>query len=144
MLFCSMWDLIKNHIFYSVRGSKYWSFSFSISPSNEYSGLFPLGLIGLISLLSQGLSNIFSSTTIQNHQFFSTQPSWWSNSHIHTWQLEKPKLWLYRPLSEKWCLSFLIHYLGLKMVKMVQEKKKGRRKRKDLTLKTERQRSSIK
>ena len=54
-------------------------------------GSFPLGLTGLISLWSKGLSGVFSSTTIQKHQFFSAQPfSLWSNSHIHTWLLEKP------------------------------------------------------
>ena len=52
-----------------IRWPKYWSFSFSISPSNEYSGWCPLGLTGLISLLSKGLSRIFYSTTIQKHQF---------------------------------------------------------------------------
>ena len=46
---------------------------------------FPLGLTGLISLQSKGLSRVFSSTTIQKHQFFRAQPSSWSNSHIHTW-----------------------------------------------------------
>ena len=45
-------------------------------------GWSPLGLTGLISLLSKGLSSIFSSTTVQKHQFFSAQPSFWSNSHI--------------------------------------------------------------
>ena len=45
---------------------------------------FPLGLTGLISLQSQGLSSVFSSTTVWKHQFFSIQPSLWSNSHIHT------------------------------------------------------------
>ena len=44
----------------------------------------PLGLTGLISLLSKGLSRVFSSTTVWKHQFFSTQSSLWSNSHIHT------------------------------------------------------------
>ena len=53
-------------------------------------GWFPLGWTGLISLLSRGLSRVFSSTTIQNHQFVSAQPSLWTNSHIHTWLLEKP------------------------------------------------------
>ena len=52
-----------------IRWSKYWSFSFSISRSNEYSGLFPLGLTGLISLQSRGISRVFSRTTVQNHQF---------------------------------------------------------------------------
>ena len=51
---------------------------------------FILGLIGLISLQSKGLSRVSSNTTVQNHQFFSAQLSLWSNSHIHTWLLEKP------------------------------------------------------
>ena len=50
---------------------------------------FPLGLTGLISLQSKGLSRVFSSTTVWKHQFFGAQPSLWSNSHIHTWLLEK-------------------------------------------------------
>ena len=53
---------------------------------------FTLGLTGLISLQSKGLSRIFSNTTVQNHQFFSAQLSLWSNSHIHTWLLEKTAL----------------------------------------------------
>ena len=57
--------------------------------SMQFQDWFPLGLIGLISLLSKGLSRVFSSTTIWKHQFFSFQPSLWSNSHIHTWLLEK-------------------------------------------------------
>ena len=51
-------------------------------------GWFPLGLTGLISLQSKGLSRVFS-ITVQKHQFFSTQVSLWYNSHIHTWVLEK-------------------------------------------------------
>ena len=47
---------------------KYWNFSFSISPSNEYSGPISLGLTGLISLQFKGLSGIFSNTTVQKHQ----------------------------------------------------------------------------
>ena len=49
----------------------------------------PLGLTGLISLLSKGLSRVFSSTVIRKHQLFGTQPSSWSSSHICTWLLEK-------------------------------------------------------
>ena len=49
---------------------------------------FPLGWTGWISLLSKGLSRVFSNTTVQKHQFFGTQLSLWSNSHIHTWLLE--------------------------------------------------------
>ena len=51
-------------------------------------GWFPLGLTGLISVLSKGLSRVFFSTTIWKHQFFSAQPSWWSNTHICTWLLK--------------------------------------------------------
>ena len=49
----------------------------------------PLGLIGLISLPSKGLSRVFSNITVEKHQFFSAQPSLRSNFHIHTWLLEK-------------------------------------------------------
>ena len=53
-------------------------------------GWLPSRLTGLISLLSKGLSGVFSSTTVRKHQFFSAQPSLWSNCHICTWPLEKP------------------------------------------------------
>ena len=66
-----------------IRWPEYWSFSFSISTCNEYSGP------GWISLQSKGLSRVFSNTTVQNHQFFGAQLSLWSHSHIHTWLLLK-------------------------------------------------------
>ena len=72
-------------------------------------GWFPLGLTGLILL-----SRVFSSTTIRKHQFLGTQPSLWSNTHIHTWLLEKPKLWLDGLLTAKVC--FLICCLGVSSV----------------------------
>ena len=53
-------------------------------------GWFPLGWTSLISLLTKGLSRVFTSTTVQKHQFFGLQPSLWSNSDICTWLLEKP------------------------------------------------------
>ena len=56
------------------------SASASYLPMN-IQGWFPLGLTGLMSLLSKGLSRVFSSTTVQKHQFYSAQPSLWSNSH---------------------------------------------------------------
>ena len=61
----------------------------SVLPMNSQ-GWFSLGWTGWISLQSKGLSRVFSNTTVQKHQFFGTQPSLWSNSHIHTWLLEKP------------------------------------------------------
>ena len=65
------------------------SASASVLPVN-IQDWFRLGLTGLISLLSKGLVRIFSSTTVQKHQFFGIQISLWSNSYIHTWLLEKP------------------------------------------------------
>ena len=61
----------------------------SFLPKNTQDGS-PLGWTGWISLKSKGLSRVFSNTTVQKHQFFSTQPSSQSNSHIHTWPQEKP------------------------------------------------------
>ena len=65
------------------------SASTSVLPMNTQDRS-PLGWIGWISLQSKGLSRVFSNTTVQKHQFFSTQLSSQSNSHIHTWPLEKP------------------------------------------------------
>ena len=67
-----------------IRWSKYWSFHFSISHSNEYSGLISYGLTDLISLPSKGLSRVFSNTTVPKHQFFGTQPSFMVQlSHLY-------------------------------------------------------------
>ena len=63
--------------------------SASVLPMN-IQGWFPLGWTSLISLLSNGFSSVFSNTTVQKHHFFSPHASLWSNSHIHTWLLEKP------------------------------------------------------
>ena len=75
-----------------IMWPKDWSFSFSISPSSEYSGMIPLGLTSLISLLFKELSGVFSNITVQKHQFFSAQPSLQSNSPIHIWLLEKKNI----------------------------------------------------
>ena len=63
--------------------------SASVPPMN-IQGWFPLKLTGLISLQSNGLSRVFSDTIVGKHQFFSAQPSLWSNSYVHPWLLEKP------------------------------------------------------
>ena len=67
-----------------IRWPEYWSFSFSISPSNEYSGLISFRFNWFDLFEVQGLSRVFSKTTVQKHQFFGTQFSLQSNSHIHT------------------------------------------------------------
>ena len=69
---------------------KYWSFSFSISPSNEHPGLISFRMDWLDLLAVQGTLKSLPNTTVQKHQFFGTQLSSQSNSHIHTWPLEKP------------------------------------------------------
>ena len=58
-----------------IKWPKYWSFSFSISPSNEYSGLISFRMDWLDLLQSKGLSRVFSNTTVQKHQFFDAQLS---------------------------------------------------------------------
>ena len=73
-----------------VRWPKYWSFSFKISLSNEHPGLIAFRMDWLDLLAVKGLSTVFSNTTVQKHQFFSAQLSSSSNSHTHTWPLEKP------------------------------------------------------
>ena len=75
--------------FFSSGGNIWASTSASILPMNMHDWL-PLGLTGLISLQSKGLSRVFSNTTVQKHTFSGAQPSLWSNSHIHTGLLEKP------------------------------------------------------
>ena len=70
-----------------MRWPKYWSFSFSIIPSKEHPGLISFRMDWLDLL---AVSRVFSNTTIQKQQFFGTQLSSQSNSHIHTWPLEKP------------------------------------------------------
>ena len=88
--------LLLRSIFPSIRVSSNESLlrqsigaSASVLPMN-IQDWFPLGWTGLISLLSKGLSRVFSNTTVQKHQFFGAQSPLWFESHIHTWLLEKP------------------------------------------------------
>ena len=90
-----------------IRWPKYWSFSFSISPFKDYSGLISFMIDWFDLLAIQGILEF--SPKVQKHQFFGAQLSLWSNSHICTWLLEKPLLWLSGPLLTEWCLCFLIH-----------------------------------
>ena len=73
-----------------IRWPKYWSFSFSLRPSNGYSGLISFRTDWFDLLAVQGTLKYLSNSTVQKHRFFSAQPSLWSNSYIHTWLLEKP------------------------------------------------------
>ena len=81
---------ISNESTLRMRWPKYWSFSFSISPSNEHPGLISFRMDWLYLLAVQGTFKSLLNTTVQQHQFFSAQPSSQSNSHIHTWPQEKP------------------------------------------------------
>ena len=73
-----------------MRWPKYWSFSFSISPSKEHPGLISFRMDRLDNLAVWGTLRSLSNAAVQKHQFFSTQLSSQSKSHIHTWPLEKP------------------------------------------------------
>ena len=87
LLLPSVFSSIKvfsNELVLHMWWPKYWSFSFSISPSNEHPGLISFRMDWLNLLAVQGLSRVFSNTTVQKHQFFSAQLSLWSNSLIHT------------------------------------------------------------
>ena len=87
----SQHQVFSNESTLCMRWPKYWSFSFSISPSNEHPGLISFRMDWLDLLAVQGtLKRVFSNTTVQKHQFFGAQLSSQSNSHIHTWPLEKP------------------------------------------------------
>ena len=81
--------LFKSQLFTSGGHSIGVSSSTSVLPMNTQDWS-PLGWTGWISLQSKGLSRVFSNTTVQKHQFFGTHLSSQSNSHIHTWPLEKP------------------------------------------------------
>ena len=72
-----------------IKWPKFWASPSASVLRMNIQNWFPLGLIGLISLQSKGLSRVFSNTTVQKHQFFGTQLSSQSNSHIHMWLLEK-------------------------------------------------------
>ena len=82
-----------SHLFTSGGRSIGASASASVFPVH-IQNWFLLGLTSLVSLLPKGLSRLFSNTTVQKHQFFSAQRSLLFNSHICTWLLEKPQLWL--------------------------------------------------
>ena len=84
-----------------IRWPNYWSFSFNISPSNKHPGLISFRTDWLDLLAVQGTLKGLLQHPVQKHQFFSAQLSSQSNSHIHTWPLEKPKPWLDGPLLAK-------------------------------------------
>ena len=75
--------VFSNELALCIRWPKYWSFSFSISPSNEYSGLISFR-IDCFDLFAIQRSQVFSNTIVQKYQFFSVKPSLWLNSHTHT------------------------------------------------------------
>ena len=75
-------SVFSNELALRIRWPKYWSFSFSISPSNEYSRLTSSRMDWFDLIVIQGTLKSFLLTTVQKYQFFGTQPSLWSNSHI--------------------------------------------------------------
>ena len=96
-----------------IRWPNYWGFSFNISPSSEYSGLISFRMDWFDLLAVRGTLK----SLLQHHSLKASilcaQPFLLWRSHIRTWLLEKPQLWLYRSLSAKWCVCSLIRCLSL-------------------------------
>ena len=89
-----------------IRWPKYWSFSFSLSPSSEHSELISFRIDWFDLPAVQGTSQESSSTSVWKQKFFGTKPSLWSNSHIHTRLLEKPPdTKIYQKFPVKLCIS---------------------------------------
>ena len=111
LLLSSVWQhqSLSTSRFFSACGHSIGaSVSALVLPMN-IQGWFPLGITGLISLLSKELSRVFSCTTLWKHQFFSTQPSLWPSSHPYmATGKTKALTWT---LSAKWCLCFLVLYV---------------------------------
>ena len=84
-----------------IRWPNYWSFSFSIRPSSEYSGLISFMMYWLYLLAIQGILKSLLQHHSSKHQYFGAQLSFQSNSHIHRCSLEKPELWPDGPLLAK-------------------------------------------
>ena len=85
--------------------------SASVLPMN-IQDWFIWGLTGLISLQSKGLSRVFSNTTVQKHQFLGALPSLWSNSHFHTWPLERPQPWHEDLCQQSTVFAFYLFFLN--------------------------------
>ena len=106
--------IVSNQLAVCIRWPKYWSISFSISPSSEYSGLasFRIDWLGLLAV--QGLSRVFSTTIVKKHQFSGAQPFLLSSSHtIATSCVKVLSLYLYwRPVFNGW-LCCCYHSKGL-------------------------------
>ena len=93
--------VFSNELFLHIRSPKYYNFSFSISPPNEYSALISFRIDGFDLLAAKGRLRVFSNTTVQKHQFFGAQLSLYCIIHTHTWLLGKPYPWLDGPLLAK-------------------------------------------
>ena len=90
-----------NQLALCIRCPKYWSFSFSIIPSNKYSGVISFRIDWFDFFAVQGTLKSLLQHHSSKSSFYSVQTSLWSSSLIHTWLLEKPQLWLDRPLLAK-------------------------------------------
>ena len=93
-----------------IRWPKYWNYSFSSSPSNECSRLISFRIDWFGLAVQETLKSLLQYT-VQKRQFFSAQPSLWSNLHFHTRLLEKPELWLYGPFVST-VMSLLFNMLS--------------------------------
>ena len=98
--------IISNELALCIRWPKYQSFSFTLHMNIK--GWFPLGLTDLFSLLPNTLSRVFSSSTVWKHRFYGLRILYGPALTSVYGYWKKPQLWLWKPLSSKWCLCFLI------------------------------------
>ena len=111
---CPRIRVFSNESALQIKWPKYWSFSFSISPPSEFSGLISFRMTGLICLLSKGLLRIFSRTVVQKHQFFGTQPFFMvqpSHPYMTTGKTIALAIWTFIYLLADQCPFILCRYL---------------------------------
>ena len=108
-----------NELALNIKWPKYWSFSFNISSSNEYSGLISFSIDQFDPLAVQGLSRVFFNTIVQKHQLFDTHPSLWPNTHSSFFNGPAQDSWKNHSFDnmdlchQSNVSAFLIHCLGL-------------------------------
>ena len=101
--------VLSNELALHIRWPKYWGFSFTISPSSEYLGLISFSIDWFDLLWVQGTQESSSGPQFESINSLVLSLLYGSTLTSISWLLEKPQLWLYRPLLAKWCLCFSTH-----------------------------------
>ena len=112
--------VFSNELTLHMRWAKYWSFNFSVSPSNEHPGLISFRMTGCIALQSRGLSRVFSDTTAQKHQFFGAQlsPVQISHPYMTTGKIIALSRWTFVGKAMSLLFNMLSKVEKLKVIKL--------------------------